>query len=427
MSDEEHDVVFTEPIYSSDYVANRTDHAIRSRRPRHGSIDSAQSGARRIPSLVAQESRHKASDSSQPRSSSITSFTIHEEDCNAPKTFQHATQKSRGGSDFSSRATTLRGSVDTHDALTNFAPIAAEHMRKEKERDVRLQKHSSLPSILEHQLEALRGGHKRPSWFHSILPWIPARGLDVGLDELKHLAKFHFPYRSDVKVFITDYKEHSAQSQECRLSEITKYMSSKPSDVQVRWIHAPLGLGPLHSTVEDLFLHQGVAGRPFKNLGRAGWPYAKVEVLNFCDRGRFQDMRDVYRFLHGNTELTKVLNQECWYGFEPSWKTEGNGLLDDLMWRTAHLGLSGDWQTLPDYWTASTSDIPWQITEGPLMPNYGPLDGLQRTLWQSDKQALHKHSFFESAQLVRDPFRCFHRGDGMVDISHPPDHILEIG
>lgn len=88
--------------------------------------------------------------------------------------------------------------------------------------------------------------------------------------------------------------------------------------------------GPLHSTIEDLFLHQGVAGRPFENLGRSGWPYAKIEVLNFCDRMRFQDMRDVYRFLYDNTKLTEELIQECWNGFEPTWQTDGKGVLDDL-------------------------------------------------------------------------------------------------
>jgi hypothetical protein len=46
------------------------------------------------------------------------------------------------------------------------------------------------------------------------------------------------------------------------------------------------------------------------------------------------------------------------------------------------------------------------------MSNYGSLDGLHLTLWQSDKQALHKHGFFGSAQLIRDSFRCFHRDDG---------------
>ncbi|KAL8727730.1 MAG: hypothetical protein Q9166_005843 [cf. Caloplaca sp. 2 TL-2023] len=337
-----------------------------------------------------------------------------EEDMDSPKRDPVSAQRSRGDSNFNSQATTLKGSVDTQDALTNFAPIAAEYIRKEKEREHRLEEHKPLATDLLQQLQRLRSGHGQTPWIRSFLPCSSSRGSEEDYDKLKRLAKFHFPCRSEVKILITDFKEYSTQTQECRLSELSKHINAKPSDVQVRWIHAPVGLGPLHSTIEDLFLHQGAQGRPFKHLGRSGWPYAKVEVLNFCDRDHFQNMRDVYHFLHGNRRLAEDLDRECWEGFKPSWATEGKGLLDDLRWRTTHLGIADDGQSLPDYWTASTSDVPWQITEGLSMPDYGPLDGLQPTLLQSDKQALHKHRFFGSAQLVRDMFRCFHRGDGFL-------------
>ncbi|KAL8784323.1 MAG: hypothetical protein Q9213_004032 [Squamulea squamosa] len=387
MSAEENDVVFTEPIYSGDYVENRTDHAIRTHRLQHTSTDSTSSGVRKNPSLVAQATRHRASDGSQRRLSSINGPTVYGDESNSPK---HASSSTHSGT------TSLRGSVDTQHALTNFAPIAAVYMEKEKERDARLAKHKPLSHALKVQLKHLR--ETSSSLLGTFLPWHSSKSSNNQLDELKRLAKFHFPCRSEVKIYITDFKENSAHSHECRLSEITGYVS----------------LGPLHSTVEDLFLHQGIAGRPFNNLGRTGWPYAKVEVLNFCDRDDFQNMRDVYRFLQGNKVLTKELDRECWDGFEPTSKTEGRGLLDDLQWRNTHLGLAEDWHTLPGYWAACNSDVPWQITEGLSMPNYGPLEGLQPKLWQSDKQALHKHRFFGSAQLVRDLFRCFHRGDGFL-------------
>ena len=286
-------------------------------------------------------------------------------------------------------------------------------MQKEEESEVRLAKHRPLPPTLHRRLQRLRRWQMSSSWFHTVAPWRSPLGSPSDQHELKSLARSYFPYRSDVKVLITDIKEQCAEAYECRLSEILRYTTSKPSDVQIRWIHAPLGLGPLNSTIEDIFLHQGEAGRPFKNLGRAGWPYANVEVLNFCDGDEFQNMRDVYRYLHGNTELTEELDRECWNGFEPR-QTNGKGILDDLEWRNTHLGLADDWHTLPGYWEACTSDVPRQMTEGLSVPEYGPLDGLQSTLWQADKQALHKHRFFGSAQLVRDIFRCFHRGDGML-------------
>ncbi|KAI4194910.1 MAG: hypothetical protein LQ348_002533 [Seirophora lacunosa] len=408
-------IVFNEPNYNPDDPSGRTDRAIARRRPRNGSPESTSSGARKNPSLVAREVRNSTDRTARHRSSTISDSTVQAEGTDFPTSIQFSPKHSSARQSTSFPHTTLRESVDTQDVLLSFAPVAAENEEKEREREARLQKHGQLPPDLTRKLQQLKTQeNSHNSWLPASWPWRAVDDASDNHDAKKRLAKFHLPYRSDVKVLITDIKEHSADSRECRLSEITKYMDSKPSDVQVRWIHAPLGLGPLHSTVEDLFLHQGEVGRPLKNLGRSGWPYAKVEVLNFLDRGHFQNMRDVYHLLHGDAELTKELDGECWTAFEPSSTTEGKGLLDDLRWRNTHLGLADDWQTLPDYWTASTSDVPWQITEGVLMSNYGPLDGLQPTLWQSDRQALHNHRFFGSAQLLRDVFRCFHRGDGFL-------------
>ncbi|KAL9011602.1 MAG: hypothetical protein Q9173_003563 [Seirophora scorigena] len=407
-------VVFNEPNYNPDYPPIRTNQAVARQRPRNSSPESTSSGARQNPSLVAREVRHSTDRTARHRSSTISGSTVQAERTEFPISNQFSPKHSSARQSTSFPHTTLRESVDTQDVLLSFAPVAAENKEKERERGARLQKHERLPPDLTSKLQQLKTRENtHNSWLPATWPRRAVQDASDNHDAKKRLAKFHFPYRSDVKVFITDIKEHSADTRECRLSEITKYMDSKPSDVQVRWIHAPLGLGPLHSTVEDIFLHQGEVGRPFKNLGRSGWPYAKVEVLNFLDRGHFQNMRDVYHLLHGDAELTRELDGECWAAFEPS-STEGKGLLDDLRWRNTHLGLADDWQTLPDYWAASTSDVPWQITEGVLMSNYGPLDGLQPTLWQSDKQALHNHRFFGSAQLLRDVFRCFHRGDGFL-------------
>lgn len=407
-------IVFTEPNYNPDDPPGRTDQAIARRGPRNGSTESTSSGARKTPSLVAREVRHSTDRTARHRSSTISDPIVQAEGTDFPTLNQFSPKHSSARQSTSFLHTSLRESVDTQDVLLSFAPVAAENEEKKREREARLQKQEQLPPDLTRKLQQFKTQeNSHNSCLPALWPWRAVDDASDNHDAKKRLAKFHFPYRSDVKVYITDIKEHSADSRECRLSEITKYVDFKPSDVQVRWIHAPLSLGPLHSTVEDLFLHQGEVGRPLKNLGRSGWPYAKVEVLNFLDRGHFQNMRDVYHLLHGDAELTKELDGECWAAFEPSSITAGKGILDDLRWRNTHLGLADDWQTLPDYWAASTSDVPWQITEGVLMSNYGPLDGLQPTLWQSDKQALHNHRFFGSAQLLRDVFRCFHRGDGM--------------
>ncbi|KAI4174351.1 MAG: hypothetical protein LQ346_008250 [Caloplaca aetnensis] len=417
MPDERGSVEFNTPNYNPDPAVDQLEHAARNWRHRHSSTESSVSGARTHPSLVSRGMRHRSSAGSQYRPPSI-SETLSEEPIGLAGIDLVSARDGRYGSGASSQIRIARGKIDTQHVLQNFAPVAAEFMQKEEEREARMIKHKPLPPRLKSVLDRLRSEQKQ-SWLGSPLPWPSAQPAAPEFDDLKRLAKTHFPCRSDVKVFITDFKEYSAHLQECRLSEITKYMTTKPADVQVRWIHAPLGVGPLHSTIEDLFLHQGEAGRPFENLGRYGWPYAKIEVLSFIDRKRFQDMRDVYRFLCANTKLTEELNEECWIGFEPSWKTNGKGVLDDLRWRTTHLGLANDWDSLPDYWTVSNSDIPWQIAEGLHAPDYGPLDGLYPTLWQSDKQALHKHRFFGSAQMVRDLFRCFHRVDGFLLTQSP--------
>lgn len=413
-------VVFNTPNYNSEGAGDQQDPAARNRGRRYSSIESTASGARTHPALASQEIRHRSSEGSQYRSPNISETSPSEEAIGLAGIDLRSQRDRRYGSETSSQTRTAREFIDTQHVLQNFAPIAAEFMRNEKEREARMIKHTPLAPHLKSELERLRSGQKR-SWLASLLPWPSKQPAEPEFDDLKRLAKSHFPCRSDVRVFVTDFKEYSAHLQECRLSEITKYMTTKPVDVQVRWIHAPLGVGPLHSTIEDLFRHQGKDGRPFENIGRSGWPYAKIEVLNFLDRKRFQNMRDVYRFLNTNTQLTGELNKECWNGFEPRWKTNGKGVLDDLRWRTTHLGLADDWESLPDYWTASISDISWQLAEGLHAPDYGPLDGLQPTLWQSDKQALHKHAFFGSAQLVRDLFRCFHRADGLFRLPNSTD------
>ena len=363
------------------------------------SAGSASSGSRTYPSRAVRDLRLGTSGATQHSFNSGGWFPVTEEVFDPTKL--DSAQHPRHALDVSSQAVVPRRYIDTQDVLTNFTPLAQEYDQKEKERKERLNKHKPLDPRLKQQLERLKLEHTRPSAFASVLPSLFANRPKHDLADLKELVKSYFPSRSEVKMFITDVKEHSATSFECRLSEISNYICKKPSDVLVRWIHAPLGLGPLHSTIEDLFLYQGMEGRPFENLGRSGWPYTKIEVLNFVDRDRFQCMRDAFHLLHRDK-----LDLECWSGFEDT-------VLGDLKWRTTHLGLADDWETLPDFWTASISDIPWQISEGLTMTDYGPLDGLRPSLWQSDKQALHKHGFFGSAQLVRDVFRCFHRDDGM--------------
>ena len=415
------DPAFSTPRYNPIEAIPEAD-IVDGRRQSDSSTESASPDTRNWPSVVAHEERRRSSEASKHRQSSgswsavsgvITADIGHK-----------STRRLQINSDGFARIKQTRRNVDTREALINFAPIAAEYIRKEEERKARLEKHGRPDAGLDEELQVL---HKMfsssRSLAHRMLPFLRPKQLDHTTVNLERLAKSYFPPRSEAKVYVTDFRESSAETRECRLSEATKYMKSRPEDVHVRWIHAPLGLGPLHSTIEDIFRHKGPKPRDFHHAAGLGFPYVEVEVLNLVDRAGFQKMRDVYHFLHDEHTVTELLNNDCWAGFEPSSQTEGLGVLDDLRWRTTHLGLAEDWNTLPDYWTACCSDVPCQLTEGVARAGYGPLEGLNATLWQSDKQALHKHSFFGSAQVVRDPFRCFHRGDGksclFVQLMHP--------
>lgn len=156
----------------------------------------------------------------------------------------------------------------------------------------------------------------------------------------------------------------------------------------------------MSKSVEDIFLHDGSPGRDFEHAGRSGWPYLETEVLNFRSKDNFQEMRDVYLFLKDLKEFQKPLNDCAWDG------DQNANLHSDIDWRADHLGMDAT------YWNLVDSDMPWQLTEGIAMGSQGPVEGLRSIGRHIDKQALSSHPFFEKSQLVRNPFRCFHRSDG---------------
>lgn len=222
------------------------------------------------------------------------------------------------------------------------------------------------------------------------------------IEELKSLARHHYPPRSEVKCHICDFGEGRAEHRLVDLGELEETWQTKPGWVDVRWIHAPLGLGLTHSSVEDIFLHDGPTGREFEHAGRSGWPYLETEMLNFRHRENFQTMRDVYLLLHDKTELNEDLN-------ESSWKADRNASLhSDIDWRANHLAME------PSFWNLVSSDMPWQLSEGIAMGAMGPRDGLRPIVRHVEKQIISSHPFYTEAQLVRSPFRAFHRSDGFL-------------
>ena len=169
------------------------------------------------------------------------------------------------------------------------------------------------------------------------------------LEELKSLARHYYPPRSELKCHVCDFGDGRAAHSMVDLGQLEEFWQMKPEWVDVRWIHAPLGLGLAHSSVEDIFLHDGPTGREFENAGRSGWPYLETEILNFRHRENFQEMRDIYLLLHQNQDLYEDLD-------ESTWKADQNASLhSDVKWRADHLAME------PNFWNLVDADMPVSI------------------------------------------------------------------
>ncbi|CAD6589105.1 MAG: hypothetical protein ASARMPREDX12_003591 [Alectoria sarmentosa] len=297
--------------------------------------------------------------------------------------------------------------VNSQKVFTSFNKIATRNVEREEARRQQLDRFK-LENGNQHQVyERLKKwadtqytGSKE--W---LLAWAMPEYRQTPLphvEELKSLAWHYYPPRSELKCHVCDFGEGRAEHKVVDLGELEEYWQTKPTWVDVRWIHAPLGLGLTHSSVEDIFLHDGPTGREFENAGRSGWPYLETEVLNFRHRDNFQTMRDVYLLLHDKSELQDDLN-------ESTWRADRNASLhSDVDWRGDHLAME------PSFWNLVDADMPWQLSEGLAMGAMGPRDGLRPIVRHVDKQILSSHPFYNNAQLVRSPFRTFHRADGFL-------------
>ena len=74
-------------------------------------------------------------------------------------------------------------------------------------------------------------------------------------ERLVDLANDAFPPRMDLKVLYCDIGKEFSRFRHARLGEIEALWKEKPDWAVVRWIHAPLGTGLVHSSFEDMFRH----------------------------------------------------------------------------------------------------------------------------------------------------------------------------
>ncbi|KAL8812163.1 MAG: hypothetical protein Q9200_001243 [Gallowayella weberi] len=297
--------------------------------------------------------------------------------------------------------------VSSKKVLTNFQKVAGRDPEIEVRR---LRKISRCNTEYLYQ----KGIYKRlMDWYDSSYACLQNRILGLFLksrrrpdipskDELISLARHYYPARADLKVQVCDFGLGRAERTEISLGQIEEYWQAKPDWVDVRWIHAPLGLGLTHSSVEDIFLHDGQPGKEFENGGPCGWPYLETEVLNIRSHQDFQEMRDVYLILSKMTELDEELDQASFKN------DENSSLQSDIEWRAKHLAMPAN------YWNLVSSDMPWQLSEGLAMGIRGPTEGLQPITRQIGEQTLCTHPFYRNSHMVRNIFRCFHRSDGIL-------------
>lgn len=297
--------------------------------------------------------------------------------------------------------------VSFKNVLTNFERVAARNQERELLRQKQLQRYNTENNRQQSVYERLK------RWVDSDFRDIKAVMLSLALDsykreplprteELVKLAQHYYPPRGQLKVQVCDFDEGRAEHKEITLGEVEEYWQQKPDWADVRWIHAPLGLGLTHSSIEDIFLHDGSSGRAFEKAGRSGWPYLETEVLNFRSESNVQEMRDVYILLKTLDGLQESLDESIWND------DRNASLQSDIHWRADHLG------TKLNYWNMVDSDMPWQLSEGLCMGGMGPTAGLKPVVRHIDKQIISQHPFYKTSQLVRNPLRCFHRSDGFL-------------
>ncbi|KAI9664249.1 MAG: hypothetical protein M1831_002428 [Alyxoria varia] len=280
------------------------------------------------------------------------------------------------------------------------------------------------------ELEKRAKNVKRTLWdsFSSkFKPWLEP----IPWRTLVNLAHDFFPPRMALPVHVCDISANHAVSFKTTLGEIEICWKEKPEWAVVRWIHAPLGVGLIHSSIEDMFLHDWHHGKPFHNAGSPGWPFLAIEHMQLQRRCLLQDTRDAYALLKADESVTRILDTDVLSGD----RNETFG--QDLKWRSRHLGIE------PGFWELSSCDIPMLLSEGIPMGGVGAIEPVRGRGRAVDDTAITKHPQFENSRLVTRPFRAFHHSDGCVltmssakgvdylsrdlpdHLDEPPDDCLE--
>lgn len=225
------------------------------------------------------------------------------------------------------------------------------------------------------------------------------------LPENSHLLKLvhhYHPSRGEVPIQVCDFGDGRADHFSTTLGNIEQCWKQKPDWATVRWIHAPLGVGITHSSVEDLFRHDAAEGWAFRNVAGPNWPYIAGEVFSLEHRDTYKASRDTCILTNKIRRFISELDRTT---FQGDHNTE---LENDIRWRAGHLG------TTMSFLDLASSDVGYQLPDGRGLGLNGPSGGIRPLDTKLDEQVLCRYPFFRLAQIVRSPFRCFHRGDGIL-------------
>ncbi|ORY58220.1 uncharacterized protein BCR38DRAFT_353305 [Pseudomassariella vexata] len=221
----------------------------------------------------------------------------------------------------------------------------------------------------------------------------------------RNACNYYFPPRANIMVQICDFFAEEAKSYRRPLGGIEEAWANKRPEVEVRWIHIPVGIGLLQSTLEDLFLHAGVGKmsqhKLFKQAGKPGWPYTDLNVLTFYNHDYSMEMLEALDLLSKDENLKRGTSDDELVEMQPTIK-------DDLKWRSRHLGED------INFWSLVKADFPLQLGEQFGSDDQGPLDGKLLRISKSDRQVLSLHPQYTNSLLAVSRLRAFHRSDGFL-------------
>lgn len=222
-------------------------------------------------------------------------------------------------------------------------------------------------------------------------------------DDLVKLAHHFYPPVGEMEVHVFDFGPNYFRHTTTTIGDIEDAFGSKPREAKVRWIHASLGTGVTHASVQELFKKAGPGpGKQFNRAGDKPWHELSDLVLEFHHKDYFKEKRDTFLLLKNRQGLSKILNNSLFAN------VKNDKLEKDMQWRCDHLN------TEMTFWNIMLSELPNQLSESITSVLHWPPDRLNPGGQTIRKQMFSRHPFYKQARarLINTIFRTFHRDDG---------------